>query len=351
MFIKKGHRIPWIDLLRGAAILLVMMFHFTARYGEKNPNNMFSDNPLLQVRFGWIGVYLFFMISGFIIYLTIQNKSGPVEFLVARLSRLIPPYWAAIVLILVLESLHVVVFDIPNRNDLVTTLINMAMIPDIMGARYLDGAFWSLFVEIKFYFLFAILWQIIELKKNRTFYFSYLILFLFASFHNLTHLIPRGNIFNYFLFFWTGIAACKVLTERMPLKSYIIITALTGISGLYLEGKELLIATPFFSIFMVIGERVFNEFPRVVSLLSPLRSLGRISYSYYLIHQPIGYLLLGALASLSFNYNLAILFSILICFCVARFGFMFIERLDKPIAKYIFNKIEQERIKFETKSL
>jgi hypothetical protein len=65
-------------------------------YEDKYPVNALGDALSVKVIFGWIGVHLFFMINGFIIYLTILAKRGATDFLVARLSRLLPPYWSAV---------------------------------------------------------------------------------------------------------------------------------------------------------------------------------------------------------------------------------------------------------------
>jgi peptidoglycan/LPS O-acetylase OafA/YrhL len=339
---KKEDRIQWLDVLRGVAILLVLAFHFTVRYGQKYPMNSFRDAPLFQVRFGWIGVYLFFMISGFIIYQTIQNKKGPTDFLVARLSRLMPPYWTAILSILILEYLHADIFHLPVRNDLMTTILNVFMVPDIFHARFLDGAFWSLFVEIKFYVLFAFLWHFVSMKKKKTFYISYAVLLVFATIHNYLYRFPLGENFNYFLIFWLGIASFKVLKEDMFAVEYIIVTFVATIStlGFYKEGAELLIGIPVFALLFVAADGFFKAFPKISLLFLPFSILGRISYSCYLVHQPIGYLVLGFFSLFLLSYNMAILFALLITFGIAGLGFLYVERLDKPIALFLMRQLE-----------
>lgn len=340
--IKNRGRLLWLDVLRGFAILLVILFHFTFRYEEKYPLNAFGEGLIFRVSFGWIGVHLFFMISGFIIYLTIQNKKNSIDFLAARLSRLMPPYWTAILLILFLEYIHAHVFGVPNRNDWLVTLFNMAMIQDVAHVRMLDGSFWSLLVEIDFYFLFAILWSKLNMKREGLFLVSYAILYAFAFIHYYIHPIPLGDYFGYFLIFWVGIAACKVQNEKMCIWKYILIVILTSVStlGFYKDGVELLVGIPVFSILMVVGQGMSEKYPKAICVLSPIARLGRISYSYYLIHQPVGYLVLGVLAGWVFNYNIAVALASVVCFGVAWVGFLFIERLDKPIAAYVMRTIE-----------
>ena len=342
---KNNERILWLDALRGLAILLVLLFHFSTRYEEKYPLHGFTGSMFLKFTFGWIGVHLFFMISGFIIYLTIQQKNGPIDFLVARLSRLLPPFWGAIALILLLEFIHAPLFGVQGRYDFATTIFNIMMIPDILHVSFLDGAFWSLFVEVKFYIFFAILWKLIDLRKSMTFYVSYGILLLLASFHNIVVRVPLGEHFDYFLIFWTGIAACKVLYEKMPVWVYALITALTTAStlGLYTNGPELVIGIPIFSSLFIIHAHISQKSPNFTKMFSPLSRLGRISYSYYLIHQPVGYLILGAAASLAINRYVGIIAAIGACYGIAWLGFKHVEQLNKPIAAYIMSKVELRR--------
>jgi peptidoglycan/LPS O-acetylase OafA/YrhL len=335
------NRIIWLDLLRGAAILMVLLFHFTVRYPQKYPGHALEGGALFSVGFGWIGVHLFFMISGFIIYHTIQNKKGPLDFLAARLSRLVPPYWVAIVAILLLEYVHAAVFSEPNRNAIADTVFNFAMIPDIFDKRFLDGAFWSLYVEVKFYVLFALLWSLIDMRKRFFFYLSFLAIFSMAAVHFFVFKFPMGDNFYYFLIFWAGIGAYKVMREDLSIWEFLIIIILTtaGTIGVYKDGNELLIGIPVFSLLFLVAERVEKSFPAAIRLLSPCAYLGRISYSCYLLHQPVGYVVLGALSAAAFGYNTALALAVAACALAAFIGFTFVERLDKPIAKRIMARI------------
>lgn len=335
------NRILWLDLLRGAAIIMVLLFHFTVRYPEKYPANAFAGEPFFSLDFGWIGVHLFFMISGFIIYHTIRNKKGPLDFLTARLSRLMPPYWAAIGVILLLEYAHVAVFNQPNRNALPDVAYNVAMVPDIFHKRYLDGAFWSLFVEVKFYILFAILWSVLDMRKRINFYATFLAVFALAAVHFFLFKFPMGHNFYYFLIFWAGIGAYKVIKEDLSIWEFLFIIILTtaGTIGISKDGYELLIGIPVFSILFLVAERAERACPSAIRLLSPVAYLGRISYSAYLLHQPIGYIVLGSLAAAALGYDLALAVAIGAVVLAALIGFTFVEKLDRPIAKKIMARI------------
>lgn len=331
-------RLLWLDVLRGLAILMVVLFHFTVRYAEKHPLYTYPEPAAIRIHFGWIGVHLFFMISGFIIYMTIQKKQGPVHFLTARLSRLVPPYWAAIALVLGLASLYRSTMGDDQSASVAVILANLAMVPDLLHYESLDGAYWSLYVELKFYVIFATIWAFFDLKSRRNFFFSFGLILAVTILHNNFHPILFGQEIGYFPIFWTGIAAYKLLHEGLSLWIYAAIASVTTAStlGYYSAGPELLVGIPVFALLFAIAENVFAAHPPIERLLSPLATLGRVSYSYYLVHQPIGYLVLGLLAVTALNFNLAIVVAMLTCFMFALLGFTFVEQLDKPIGKSLF---------------
>ena len=85
-------RLLELDALRGLAALSVLCFHYTTRYTE-----FFSpDHPtLFHVPWFKNGVQLFFIISGFVILMTLDKTKRPLDFFVSRISRLYPFYCAA----------------------------------------------------------------------------------------------------------------------------------------------------------------------------------------------------------------------------------------------------------------
>jgi len=109
--------------------------------------------PVHQVAlYGWTGVELFFMISGFVICMSGWGRK-PADFFVSRVVRLVPAYWAAIAL----TALVLIVF--PRLSSGVrpsVVLTNMTMVQSAYGVPNLVPAFWTLFVELTFYLLFGI---------------------------------------------------------------------------------------------------------------------------------------------------------------------------------------------------
>ena len=85
-----------LDALRGMAAMAVVVFHYTTR--ARN-----NGVQLFDFEIGHYGVQLFFCVSGFVIYWTLERSKTLMDFAVSRFSRLYPAYWAAIALLLALD--------------------------------------------------------------------------------------------------------------------------------------------------------------------------------------------------------------------------------------------------------
>ncbi len=95
---RSAPRLYVLDGLRLVAALMVVLFHYVALYGgwENNPRAVF---PSLHgyARYGWLGVEVFFLISGFVICMSTWGRSLG-DFVVSRVSRIYPAYWVAVLL-------------------------------------------------------------------------------------------------------------------------------------------------------------------------------------------------------------------------------------------------------------
>jgi peptidoglycan/LPS O-acetylase OafA/YrhL len=151
-------RIAVLDGLRLVAALLVVGYHFLAYdRGSAKPWGVASDVAfpgLWRVAsYGWLGVELFFLISGFVIAMSAWHRT-PGEFVRSRVTRLFPAYWAAVVLTFAVLSLWPLVRDPVSASDM---LVNLTMLHEPLGIRSVDAVYWTLWVEARFYLLFAVL--------------------------------------------------------------------------------------------------------------------------------------------------------------------------------------------------
>jgi len=143
-------RVLEIDALRFIAALMVVVFHWAFRGGATHDYTESVYQPLMPAaQYGYLGVELFFMISGFVILMSAQGRSVR-EFAVSRIVRLYPAFWACCTI----TALSILLFADPHfRIDLTKYLLNMTMLSDFLpiDVPLIDGVYWSLFVEIRFY--------------------------------------------------------------------------------------------------------------------------------------------------------------------------------------------------------
>lgn len=154
-----SNRLQHLDGLRGLAILLVVLFHAYARWSTLMPYGAdYAELPV--VKFGWLGVQLFFLISGFVILMTLERCPGRGPFLVRRWLRLFPAMLLVSALVYGSASLfHARPAGMPRLVDLLPglTFIEPDWWSRVLRTQVepLEGAFWSLFVEFKFYVIAA----------------------------------------------------------------------------------------------------------------------------------------------------------------------------------------------------
>jgi peptidoglycan/LPS O-acetylase OafA/YrhL len=144
-------------LLRFAAAISVTGYHFGPLFGRVLD---LAPSLIAPLRFGFLGVELFFMISGFVIGMSVQGRTWR-SFLVHRVVRLYPTFWFALAL-----SALSFVFVSGHPTTIHTFLANVTMLPGYLGAPFIDDVYWTLGVEWKFYAIMALL---VALGLNRRF--------------------------------------------------------------------------------------------------------------------------------------------------------------------------------------
>lgn len=163
-------RLYALDGLRLIAALAVLSFHYT---GIRLPfwgQPAFAEFPTLNefTRYGYLGVELFFIISGFVILMTAYDRNVE-SFTASRVARLFPAYWVAIILTFTLQQF----WHNGRQPNFGEMLVNLTMVQDPLGVPNVQGAFWTLWVELKFYFLIGV-FILVGITKNRLIAFAVL---------------------------------------------------------------------------------------------------------------------------------------------------------------------------------
>jgi peptidoglycan/LPS O-acetylase OafA/YrhL len=146
-----------IQALRAVAAWIVVFHHYIQIFGEPYFNSSLS---YLITNYGAIGVDLFFVISGFVIYSSIDGKNiTPLRFAIQRLARVAPAYWVftAISAITIIYAPYIM----PSAKfDAVFMLKSLLFIPDYnpsgLGIFPLLPVGWTLNFEMAFYFVFFV---------------------------------------------------------------------------------------------------------------------------------------------------------------------------------------------------
>ena len=295
-------RISYLDGLRGVAILYVVFFHAYSYWGAVET---FDQSKLLRIFFsyGFFGVYLFFSISGYVIYMSmsLNKSSNMLTFGFSRYLRLAPLMFVASVL------LYLSSFLIPERpigsanlQDFLPSILFMqpGLLTKILSVdiQVLDGSFWSLFVEVKFYFLSAILFFVFkdkELKGLLILYILYLLLMILVklgieqSYVLLTKKFLALLGVNYYGWFLLGIYSYKY-THRLSARhiySVVLIALITIPAQSMMHGGSVAILIASAVTVLLFIAPLFNRDLRYVLSSKVLLFFGFVSYPLYLIHQ------------------------------------------------------------------
>ena len=339
------NRLLFLDGFRAISVILVLFFHYAYNYPMKygNPNEAIS-----LFMNGGIGVSLFFIISGYVILMSLEKKDL-IGFVISRLSRLYPAYIFAVTL----TSISIICIGTWYAEiDIINYLKNLTMFQYYMGGTNIDGVYWSLRVEMAFYIGIAFVFYAIPLRYFwlcvTSFSVSACLFNLLSSMWYLPvalDLIRKLLIFEFFPYFALGMLI--YYTSDSSKKRY-------GENNIHILNCLLLIAIIFdlvctkdfyrgvflisMSLFIYLfSQKVFVRFVKVFET-KLLVYIGRISYSIYLLHQVIGYLLINVLLDLGMSFIASILVTTTIIIIQSHLLFKFVEgNLSSKFNKWLLS--------------
>ena len=267
-------RIYELDGLRGLAAISLLLYHYTSRFSEKFETNIITD--IFNFKYGNYGVEVFFAISGFVIFMSIEKIRNPFEFIYKRFIRLYPTFW-----ICMLVTFFFLLFFGPQilKVNLKQLIINFSMLPSLFNVQPVDGVYWTLKVEMAFYVLILFLLVVKQIQKVLLIGFIYILLGI------IVFAILRLPMYYYYgTLFLTGINFYQIWKNGGKWGNHLQIFLCLMLS-FFMENRELMFVTlGVTSIFYLL----VNEKLKFLSL-APFIFLGKISYALYLLHQYIGY--------------------------------------------------------------
>ena len=283
-----------LDAFRALFILAVMLFHYLARWAPpRNPVDLYGyDYSYTRyLELCKFGVHAFFMISGLFIAVTLLRSADATEFVYKRLYRIVPAFLVAALFTFVVVNLFG-----PGqlKVGLKGLLLTLTLLGTDTGMKMVDGAYWSLAVEAKFYFWVAIAFVLFR----KRFWIGLLVLgavgvaveFVSPSVADHVFLAP------FLPLFLAGVALAYQTFLAQPRTAAILFPAA---ALLYLchwdaytlrDGQTLL---PNIVILLSVGTVIAFTLAKVRIDHPLLVYLGLISYEIYLVHQNLGVTLIA----------------------------------------------------------
>jgi peptidoglycan/LPS O-acetylase OafA/YrhL len=324
---KKLGYLSSLDLLRGLAALAVCYFHFT----HGNPDFLSKTNLLYQSgRYGFLGVDVFFVISGFVIpyamYRGMYRFKNFGKFLLKRVIRIEPPFIASIILVIALNWLSTLSPYYRGAGftiDFTALALHLGYLNAFFQYPWVNDVYWTLAIEFQYYIIIALIFPLLIHSKK---YYSFIALGVFGM---MGFFITGHNfIFNYGLLFVVGILLFQFKIGYLKDAEFGTLLLIALLLIFVKFDKRYLVAAllPYFFI-------LYFDFNNKIS-----KFLGNISYSLYLVHIPIGGRIINICETLIQSEQIRSVF-VFVALAVSIFAawvfFMVIEKPAMELAKKI----------------
>ncbi|MBC7755477.1 MAG: acyltransferase [Bdellovibrio sp.] len=335
-------RLSFADGLRGLAAFWVVLYHLAEGHHIETLKNMLP-NVVYNVFFGWghLGVAIFFVLSGFVMALTAHKVKFDFEnafkFIARRLTRLAPPYYFAILIALLFIFIKSKALHLNYTSPSLIALLQHAVFAqDFFNTPQINIVFWTLCIEVQFYIAFAMLvWFADSLDKrlniavarNMTIIATCFVALLWPL-QLVSTVFWQGGFIGFWYSFLTGVIICwGWLNKGFLLKTAIIYCAILLCIGMIYKDSFTLVVAITASLLLFAGLK--NKMHAWLNW-GFLQWLGLISYSLYLLHNPIT----GASANIArkiisnglYADILSLVMAIFACLVTAYLSFLIVER-------------------------
>jgi peptidoglycan/LPS O-acetylase OafA/YrhL len=268
-----------INTLRAIAALMVSYYHFA---WHSDPTGWFftEDHPLRYYGYqGQIGVYVFFVISGFVIpyalYVSRFTIKNYFRFLAKRIARLHPPFVASMLLFAALAIGYALKEGVMVQPDWNRILHNFFLTARFVDVPWYEDVYWTLAIEFQYYIFIALIFPLLIHKKE---WVGFLVLILFVLSAQFFDHDRKHILFFHAPVFTAGIALFLHRVNKLNDLQFIALLAWCMFETRYEIGPEVAVALSITAAAVV----MLNWRSKITDFL------GNISYSLYLIHGFIG---------------------------------------------------------------
>ncbi len=301
-------RVEVLDLLRLFAVGAVLLFHYGFRGAVADGFTDLSLPGLIPVaKYGYFGVQLFFIISGFVIAYSAEGRTAS-AFAVARASRIYPGF----VLCMTLTFMLTLAIGAPRLEASITQwLANLLIVSPALKQPFMDGAYWSIVYEITFYgWVFLLLLLGVFRRETELI----VVVWLAISIVNET-ILHSGAVLRLFLtdqsaFFCIGLVLYQIFRGRRD-RTIMLLLALSTVAAIsqafigadwmrehyHTEFSNLtIVALCVGSVGLV---ALAMNVPRLPLPAGLVLAIGGLTYPLYLLHQHIGYMVFNRFSGMA----------------------------------------------------
>jgi peptidoglycan/LPS O-acetylase OafA/YrhL len=319
---EKSNRFYEIDLLRFFAALSVVAYHYTFLGFAANRMSVPYAFFAPVSKYGYLGVNLFFIISGFVILNTALRKS-PKNFMLSRFVRLYPGFWVCCTL----TFAAMLIAGGTHHTGLGAYFVNMTMLNEFVGVKSIDNVYWSLSYEIVFYTLIFGLLVIGKISKIKVFLgvWLFLSLMFYAAGPDYFQFLRFVLLPNYSAYFIAGAVFFLINAEGLDFYKAFLLVASYFLALIYsneyinyltndynahfdLSVVAICIASFYFIFYLISTHRTkFISSPKFAAI-------GLLTYPVYLLHQNIGLILFNTFDDVLNKYALLSIITLLVLF-------------------------------------
>lgn len=313
----KHRRLELLDLLRFCAAIMVVVFHWLFNGIDNGKVSTIDFGSFAPVAiYGVYGVHLFFLISGFVIADSARGRTAG-QFVVSRAIRLFPAYWVAMIITTLVvngwgsEAMRVTPLQF---------LANTTMVPAAFGQPAVDGVYWTLTVELTFYFLVLVV-LVCGLGRFLDLVFPAWAMLMLA----VTVVAPDVSLLPYLGGYYSLFAAGAIfaairrrgvsvfgasgLAAAVSAAIIFVIRDVERFNRTHSLTISTSVAVALLAIFLFFMASLC--IPRADRIKLPFsRPISDLTYPVYLLHAHIGYTILGKFAT---EENVVLVYSLMFC--------------------------------------
>jgi len=277
--------------MRGLAVFLVFLVHYTTLVSPwLTAGGTVAATATRLHAMGNVGVDLFFVLSGYLIYGTlIEKPRSLVRYFRRRVERIYPTFLVVFVVYLVLSLLLPRQSKIPTDSLLGAAeylVANLLLLPGLLPIEPMITVAWSLSYEMFYYLVVPLILGGLGLRRWPRRW--RVLAFGLASLAGLGYALAYGGVHIRLVMFVSGILLFEAMdSEALPRIDLLgLLALLVGLAVIdRLAGGPLRYAVLFGAFFLLCHATFYgNARAHRLFCWTPLRWLGNMSYSFYLIH-------------------------------------------------------------------